>query len=338
MALHQSIQRLLLLGVRFESFEPLSPAPPPARLAPLVEAIAAEHALFDQRALRFGHLYRSGFWAIYLLSAAAVLCAVLALGLGGIAAKVLAYCEIAVIGAVFAIYFLGHRRDWHGEWLRARTAAELTKYLPVLAPLLDLGATAEESNWYVRAFDPGQHLRSTDEVSQICTRVEPVARQALEGAWSDPEFVSSFVRWTAGILEQQRRYHCGVAAKQQALLHRLHFINACLFGLTALGAAIHVFTGESLTLSVLTTFFPALGASLHGALAQSEAYRLGATSQRLATELGNSLGRIQAALREVDPATQVVGMKTAIQASLGLILEEHHDWHLLVRPHHLPLG
>jgi hypothetical protein len=28
----------------------------------------------------------------------------------------------------------------------------------------------------------------------------------------------------------------------------------------------------------------------------------------------------------------------AALAALGLILDEHHDWHMLVRPHHLPLG
>jgi len=27
-----------------------------------------------------------------------------------------------------------------------------------------------------------------------------------------------------------------------------------------------------------------------------------------------------------------------VEAALALILEEHQDWHMLVRPHHLPLG
>ena len=45
-------------------------------------AIAAAHHAFDARAMYFGHRYRSGFWAIYLLSAIAVLFAVLPLALG----------------------------------------------------------------------------------------------------------------------------------------------------------------------------------------------------------------------------------------------------------------
>ena len=66
-----------------------------------------------------------------------------------------------------------------------------------------------------------------------------------------------------------------------------------LFGFTALGALLHLVV-HSLWLSLVTTFFPALGASLHGALAQSEAYRLGSTSERLAHELGNIIDRIHA--------------------------------------------
>ncbi len=82
---------------------------------------------------------------------------------------------------------------------------------------------------------PGQHLRTADDVSILCARIEPEARRLLAGAWSDPAFVSSYVQWTLGALEQQRRYHCRVAAKQHALLHRVHVINGALFGLTATG-------------------------------------------------------------------------------------------------------
>jgi len=343
-ALHQAIQRLLLIGVRLESFPPLPRVDAPRRLGPLIAAVEAAHRRFDQRALDYGNRYRSGFWGIYLLSAIAVLCAVLPLALGWDSpqnvfhpfARVWAICEVVLIGIVLLIYWRGHRSDWQGEWLRARTTAELTSYLPMLAPLLDFNAPAAESNWYVREFDPGQHLRTADDVSVLCSQLEPQARAQLAGAWSDPEFVSSYVQWTVSTLEQQRRYHSRVAAKQHALLHRVHFINGVLFGLTALAALLHLFVHE-LWLSLVTTFFPALGASLHGALAQSEAYRLGTTSERLARDLGDAVARIQHSVATVtgDP---VVAVKDSIAGALALILEEHQDWNLLVRPHHLPLA
>ena len=95
---------------------------------------------------------------------------------------------------------------------------------------------------------------------------------------------------------------------------------------------------HTLWLSLVTTFFPALGASLHGALAQSEAYRLGMTSERLTKELEGARRNIQTAVAEPTTGDNTVALKAAIEAALALILEEHQDWNLLVRPHHLPLA
>ena len=345
MALHQVIQRLLLLGIHWEPLEPVRLSKPPQRLGPVITAIEMEHRRFDERAVRFGNRYRSGFWAIYLLSALAVLCAVLPLALGWDSPSHLlhpyagawAVGEVIIIGTVSAIYWWGHRRDWQGEWLRARTTAELTWYLPLLTPLLDFSKPADEANWYVRAFDPGQHLRTVDDVGILCARIEPLAREQVANAWADPAFVASYAQWTLDILELQRRYHHEIAARQHALLHRVHAINASLFGLTALAAILYLMI-HTLWLSLLTAFFPALGASLHGALAQSEAYRLGMTSERLTKELEGARRNIQTAVAERPTGDNTVALKAAIEAALALILEEHQDWNLLVRPHHLPLA
>jgi hypothetical protein len=343
MALHQAIQRLLLIGARLHMpAAPVTPRPP-AQLLPLIEAIAPAYRRFDARALHFGHRYRSGFWAIYLLSALAVLCAVLPLALGWDSPRhalhpysgLWAIGEVGVIGSVSAIYWLGIRRDWQGQWLRARTTAELSWYLPLLAPLLDFTQPHSEPNWYLRVFDPGQHLRGADDVAMLCAANEPLARTLLAHAWDDAGFRSNYARWTIEILAGQKHYHQTLAVKQHALLHRVHGLNTWLFGLTALGAIIHLLL-HTLWLSLITTFFPALGASLHGALAQSEAYRLGATSERLVVDLQGAIAHIQAAIPGT--GTGMAALKASIEAALALILEEHQDWHMLVRPHHLPLA
>jgi hypothetical protein len=345
MALHQIIQRILLIGLRLQ-YPPQSPPPsPPERLVPFIDALAREHQIFDERAVHYGHRYRSGFWAIYLLSALAVLFAVLPLALGWDDRRhvlhpylgLWAAAEVGIIGTVSAIYWLGHRRDWQGQWLRARTTAELTWYLPLVAPLLDFARHESKANWYVQVFNPGQHLRSGDDVSAICAKYESLARPLLDRAWSDPQFISSYALWTVGILEGQTHYHHRVAIRQHALLHRIHSVNSGLFGLTALGALLHLVM-HTFWLSIITTFFPALGASLHGALAQSEAYRLGATSERLAVELQRAIARIHATLDKQDPVRSAEPIKESIQEAIELILEEHQNWHMLVRPHHLPLA
>jgi hypothetical protein len=337
MALHQAIQRLLLVGVRLQTL-PAPPTPvPPERLVPLIAAIAPAHDTFDQRAIYFGHRYRSGYWAIYMLSAVAVLFAVLPLALGWDDSRHLlhpfiglwAVGEVAVIGTVVAIYWQGHRSDWQGQWLHARMTAELTWYLPLVAPLVDFTQRAGE-NWYTRVLDPGQPLQGGDAVATLCARNEPLARGLLENALADPQFVASYVRWTIEVLEGQKHYHHCVANRQHALLHRVHYVNNWLFGLTGLGALAHLVV-HTLWLSLITTFFPALGAGLHGALAQSEAYRLGTTSERLVDDLQGAIDTIRA-------AANADALKASIEAAIALILEEHQDWHMLVRPHRLPLG
>jgi hypothetical protein len=345
MALHQAIQRLLLIGVRLDIPPPPRAETPPARLQPLIEALAPAHQMFDQQAVHYGHRYRSGFWAIYVLSAVAVLFAVLPLALGWDDRRHLlhpyvglwAVAEVAVIGTVSAIYWLGHRRDWQGQWLRARTTAELTWYLPLVAPLLDFDRPETSTNWYVQIFDPDSHLRSDDDLAALCSKNAPLAAALLEGAWSDPAFVSSYALWTVSILEAQTHYHHRVARKQHALLHRVHAVNIGLFGLTAVGAVLHLVV-HTLWLSLITTFFPALGASLHGALAQSEAYRLSTTSERLAVELQDAVSSIRATLDIRHESPSIEAIKGAIGAAIELIMEEHQDWHMLVRPHHLPLA
>jgi len=242
-----------------------------------------------------------------------------------------------VIGIVSVIYWRGHRHRWQGEWLRARTTAELCRYLPLLAPLLDFSAPTNEANWYLRVFDPHQHLRTGGEIATLCARAEPQAREILRRAWADPEFVASYSRWAIETLDEQRHYHHGIATRQHALLHRVHVLTSWLFGLTAAGALTHLVV-HTIWLSMLTTFFPAFGASLHGALAQSEAYRLGKTSERLVEQLQSAIDSIRGAITGARTTGGVVSLQRSIEEALRLILEEHQDWHLLVRPHSLPLG
>ena len=176
-------------------------------------------------------------------------------------------------------------------------------------------------------------------------------REVLAAVWADPQFVAAYAAWSASILESQEHYHRSVALRHHLLQHRIHTVNIWLFGLTALGALTHLVL-HSLYLSIVTTFFPALGASLHGALAQSEAYRLEVASDRLAKDLRLAVARIREAA--VGPAARMLAaggvasvhdaaavaqlVRGAVESALSLILEEHQDWHMLVRPHRLPLG
>jgi hypothetical protein len=344
-ALHQHIQRLLLIGARLDAPPPPAVAEPPQCLLPLIEALAPAHRDFDAIAMRYGHRYRSGFWAIYLLSAFAVLCAMMPLALGWddlssymhsyAAAWVIA--EIVVIATIGVIYLRGHRKDWQGEWLRARTVAELVSYLPLIAPLIRFGNADREASWCSRAEVLADHMATPDEVVRHCRDLESRAGALLATAWSDPEFVASYTRWAIGILQAQRHYHEGVARNSHALRHRIHHLTTALFALTALAAVLHLVI-HTRWLSMVTTVFPALGAALHGAMAQSEAYRHEAASARVAVELQAAVERIRAAAAGAPPDARNATIQIAVRDALRLVLQEHQDWYMLIRPHHLALA
>ncbi len=349
MAFHHVVQRLLLIGMRLPVPPPPAKRQQPAALVPLIQAIAPSHRAFNLRAIEYGNRYRSAFWASYLLIALAVLCAGLPLALGWDDAQhgmhhfsvVWVVCELVIIVFVGLIYWRGHKEDWQGQWLVARTQAELTWYLPLVAPLVDFDETVDDiprtANWYACLNRPGHDLQAGDDFDGVCHAHRELARTQLAGAWSDPEFITEYARWTVTIIEGQRQYHQHVARRQHALQHRVHAITAWLFVMTGTAALAHLFV-HSNALTLATMFFPALGASLHGALAQSEAYRLEAASERLAMELGTIVEPVKAALERDDPIASVDVLRDAALSAVALILDEHQDWHMLVRPHHLPLG
>lgn len=337
------IQRILLLGVHLPPAASDGAAvKAPLQVQEITAAILPTFQGFNERAIRAGNRYRSAFWAIYLLSAAAVVCAVLPLAVAWdseprmheMMGHVWGLAEVAVMAVVGVLVWSGRRNDWQGRWLAARTQAEMTWYLPLLAPLVAFERVGEPDNWYARVFDGDDPFAAGDEVDALCKRLAPRAGELLAGVWQDPVFVRGYAQWAAQVIEGQRRYHARLTVRQRALLHRTHRVNTWLFSLTAAGALAHLVL-HGTWLLLLTIFCPALGASLHGAMAQSEAYRLAVTSERLAVDLGSALQRIEHVCgADIAP----LALREAVTAAVALLLNEHQDWHMLVRPHHLPLA
>ncbi|MFC5511865.1 hypothetical protein ACFPOU_12120 [Massilia jejuensis] len=341
MAFHHHIQSLLLAGIRFPAAPSTETIAPPPALAPLVAAVTLEHAAANSRAVKAGNRYRSAFWALYLLSALAVLCAVMPLALGWdhgshvmhAWAGFWAGLEVFVILVLGLLYRHGHHRDWQGQWLASRTEAELIGYLPLVAPLVFPAATGSTGNWYSELSGKTMQVPQSGAVNTLCARLGLGVAESLHGAWSDTAFVKQYVAWALAQFELQRQYHERLMLRSEALMYRVHKINAWLFMLTLVGALMHLVV-HAMWLSFVTIFFPALAASLHGALAQTEAYRQAAISRRLSLELGNAMATIASHC----PTLERDKIRDAIEAGLTSILEEHRDWHMLVRPHHLPLG
>ena len=120
MALYQLIQRLLLAGSHLNIPAPPPEPIPPRELMPLVTALSKEQRRFNAQAIHYGERYRSGYWGIYLLSALAVLSAVMPLALGWDSPShrlhpfsgLWALAEVVMIGTVSGIYWFGSRHKW----------------------------------------------------------------------------------------------------------------------------------------------------------------------------------------------------------------------------------
>jgi hypothetical protein len=54
--------------------------------------------------------------------------------------------------------------------------------------------------------------------------------------------------------------------------------------------------------------------------------------------LQRAIGSIRATLEPPGSTPGAAAVKASILEAIELILEEHQDWHMLVRPHHLPLA
>jgi len=344
------IQRILLIGVHLPPATAQgAPVKPPPALQEIAAAVQPTFEKFNGEAIRAGNRYRSAFWAIYLLSASAVACAVMPLALDwdsdrtlqSLMGHIWGIAEVAVMAVVGMLVLSGRRNDWQGRWLEARTKAEMTTYLPLLAPLVPFNQSGEADNWYARVFDGDDPFAAGDEVDALCRDLAPHAGELLAVAWHDAAFVRAYAQWAMYLIDGQRRYHTRLAARNRKLLHRTHSINSILFTLTAAGALAHLFLHGSWLL-LLTIICPALGSSLHGAMAQSEAYRLATTSERLAVELGHALQRIEHASGTISGESGVLAssepLRDAVTGAIALLLNEHQDWHMLVRPHHLPLA
>lgn len=347
MALHERLQQLLLIGVR-PSQRPRPPhVEPPVALAELVQAVRPAWQALDAQAVAMGHRYRSAFWALYLLSAVAVMLAVMPVALGWAAtehplhrhAVLWGVLEVVVIASVALLYWRGGQQDWKGRWLAARAEAEMAGYLPLAAALRGAHAREDASDWYAGLYGAqGWDEPAGPTVARLCREQAPGLDRWLSGAWQDEAFLRGFAAWTASELSGQCHYHHRTAERHHALLARGHRVSAGLFGLTALGALLHLFWHADV-LMIATTSFPAFGAALHGALVQSEAHRLAENS----VEMEQALARLTQRIEQVLQAPQLRGapaqqLYDAAHAALGLILQEHKGWHAVVRPHHLPLG
>ena len=99
----------------------------------------------DGISTRLSDAYRSGMTVSFALSALAIIGGILYLPLGLADQKwIFASIELALLLAILAMTYVGHRRRWHGRWFETRRVAEYLRFGPALTVL---GIARSKGRW-----------------------------------------------------------------------------------------------------------------------------------------------------------------------------------------------
>ncbi len=302
-----------------------SPAPPEATQRYLLDRLCPHYAWADGLSGYYAGLLRSSSLATNLLSASAVLVAML--GMLGHAyhmegRRVPAITEFALIVVILAITWHGRRKRWHERWLNYRQLAELLRQYCYLAPLGCPLATPTLP----------AHFSAGSDRSWVDGMFRAIARDlGLAPATVDRPYLASIGKLIDSILNDQIGYHESNSHTLSKLSHRLHHIGTALFILTLLACVVHVFTNqESYLLLILATVPPAFGAAFYGIASHGEFARTADRSRAMALEL-RSLQSMDLKNALESESESFAALREAAQRIAGVMIAETMDWSFVFR-------
>jgi hypothetical protein len=302
-----------------------SPAPPEATQHYLLDRLCPHYAWADGLSGYYAGLLRSSSLATNLLSASAVLVAML--GMLGHAyhiegRRVPAITEFALIVVILAITWHGRRKRWHERWLNYRQLAELLRQYCYLSPLGCPLATPPLP----------AHFSAGSDRSWVDGMFRAIARDlGLAPAIVDRPYLASIGKLIESILDDQIRYHEGNSHTLSKLSHRLHHIGTTLFILTLVACVVHVFTNqESYLLLILATVPPAFGAAFYAIASHGEFARTADRSRAMALEL-KSLQTMDLKNALESQTESFAALREAAQRIAGVMIAETMDWSFVFR-------
>jgi hypothetical protein len=284
-------------------------------------------------AVRYAQMFRSGHVTNYVLSALAVLLALI--GLVAPAAKpLLVVGELATIALLYINTHAGTRGDWHRRWLQYRFLAESLRPLPYLkrtgmapppfrqpqaAQHIHRTTAADWTRWYANAL---WRQMECPKGTLTAAGVRALAADTLDEQ-----------------VLPQAHYHRANAHQMRELDHRLHEIGnvlmlmvivtciAFLVGTTLFGEWTHANTGLFV---LLTAGAPAVGAAVFGLRGHAE--HLLAASRSTSTM--NALEVNATRLEQVDDLDALV---EELERTAANMLDDLNQWTLAYRERSLAI-
>jgi hypothetical protein len=313
--------------------------------------LRGHYAWPDKRGDLFADAYRSGYVLTYLLSAIAVLVALLpmAAGLEGKAQTICVLIEFVMLLGILLLFVIGRTRRWHERWMEQRLLAELIRQLRVLIPLgggrpfprtpTHLGVYGNLSQtwmyWHMRAIARGAGI--------------PNARVTHDYVLNCLSYIDRIV---GGPDEGQFKFHKDTETRSEHIAHRLHKTSAWLFGLTLFGIALHLLMellgsaavpmgmkfeipehvrkGIDHWLVLASAFLPAMAAALAAISNQGEFARVAKRSAAMADSCGRFTRQISVLrsgnARGVLKLSQVIPLAAEIAE---VMVDEVADWRVV---------
>lgn len=300
--------------------------------------LRGHYAWPDGRGDLLADAYRSGYVLTYLLSAIAVLVALLpmAAGLEGEAQTICVGIEFVMLLGTLLLFVTGRSRRWHERWMEQRLLAELIRQLRVLIPLgggrpfprnpTHLGVYGNLSQTWMY-----WHMRAIARATGI-----PNAKVTHEYVLNCLNYIDRIVGGPHG---GQLKFHQETEMRSEHIAHRLHMASTWLFGLTLFGIGVHLLlelSGVEVPkaidhwLVLASAFLPALAAALAGISNQGEFARVAKRSAAMADSFGRFARQI-AVLRSSDAQGL---LKLAQVIPLGgeiaeVMVDEVADWRVV---------
>lgn len=331
-AFHTLCRRVFLVGAHFpERSQERSPVTPPESLGRVIAAFSARRSVAEVLASKYGNLYRSAYWAIYLLSSLAVGMALLTMALPSFGGWFVAL-EALTILFILVVFTLGSKHRWHAKWLAFRREAEVIRYLPIIHIVHQLSLESvqrqgpePQSKQSAPAESPyGVPIDiSTEEKEHLATLDQLIT--------SDGVLNNELRQWVEFILQEQIYYHERRAFEEHLIHERIHKLAFFCFVVTAFAVLAHA-GFHTIWLSVVAAFFPSLAAALTGVAAHAEMVRLRLESESVAKDLSDIERRL------TDEISSNEMIKDCLRAFVGRVLGEVIVWHTFSKQKALTLA
>ncbi|HLI65963.1 MAG TPA: hypothetical protein VKU90_06330 [Caulobacteraceae bacterium] len=284
----------------------------------------------DGVSARLSDAYRGGMIANFLFSALAIVSGVAYMPFGtGKEGAFFAPVEIAFLGAILGVTWLGQRGRWHGRWFETRRVAEYFRHSPILIALgvarapgrWPKGAGTSWPEWYAR-----YGLREVGLPRISMSRA--YLRLALEHLLDDH-------------VVRQRDYHEAKARRLTNVHRNLDSVSERLFVLAAVSVAASLLVTEGAAASIipeavvqaaskwftmLDVLLPTFGGAVAGVRYFGDFERFAAISEVTAKKLDSVHGRIALLLAAPDAAIDYGLVADLAHAADDIVVSEIENW------------